>query len=118
MMAPLAVSVEDYLANEQGAGERHEFIDGAIYAMVGGTDMHNYVVCGLYVQFRSQLKTPCRAYMLDMKLRIEKSGSTIFYYPDLMVTCADRDKNSPLCNPEPSVLAELLSPPTECIDRT
>ena len=118
LLVPQVVSVESYLADEARAGERHEFIDGAVYAMVGGTDRHNDLVGGLYMQLRTQLKAPCRAYMLDMKLRIEKSNSTLFYYPDLLVSCSQRDKAAMLWKAEPTLLVEVLSPSTERIDRT
>jgi len=116
-MAPQALSVEDYLASEEAADERHEFIDGIVYAMVGKTLVHNSLAGGIYAALRPQLKSPCRAYMSDIKLRIETRGSTIFYYPDVMVSCSRHDPKSHWID-DPSLLVEVLSPSTERIDRT
>jgi Uma2 family endonuclease len=115
-LAPQSLSVEDYLASEEVANERHEFIDGVVYAMVGITLIHNQLAGAIYSALRSQLKLPCRAYMTDVKLRIETRGATIFYYPDVMVTCSKQNLKSHWID-DPRLLVEVLSPSTERIDR-
>ena len=116
-LASLALSVEDYLASEQEANERREFIDGIVYAMVGTTLIHNHLAGAIYAALRSQLKVPCRPYMLDVKLRMETRGSTVFYYPDVMVSCSKHDLKSHWID-DPSLVVEVPSPSTERIDRT
>ena len=115
-LAPGALSVEDYLSFEEASQERHEFIDGVVYAMVGTTLGHNGLALAIAFALRSQLKAPRRAYMSDIKLRIETRGATIFYYPDVMVSCSKRDPKSRWID-DPSLLVEVLSPSTERVDR-
>lgn len=38
------ISVDDYLRLEERGEERHEYVHGAIYAMVGGTARHNLII--------------------------------------------------------------------------
>ena len=111
------LSVEEYLASEHEANERREFIDGVVYAMVGCTLGHNGLALAIIVALRSQLKPPCRAYMSDIKLRIETRGATIFYYPDVMVSCSRHDPKSHWID-DACLVVEVLSPSTERIDRT
>jgi len=115
-LTPQALSVEDYLAGEEAANERHEFIDGVVYAMVGSTLGHNRLALALTFALRSQLKPPCRAFMSDVKLHVETRGATIFYYPDVMVSCSKHDLKSHWID-DPRLLVEVLSPSTERIDR-
>ena len=83
-------SPEDYLAAEAASPTKHEYRDGDVYAMVGGTDAHITLALNLWAMLRSHLRDRgCRAYALDMKARIEARNR--FYYPDVMVTCDDRD---------------------------
>ena len=61
-------------------------------------------------------KRRCLLFTNDMKLRLELAGSTIFYYPDLMLACDPQDDN-PYYLSRPCLIAEVLSPGTERIDR-
>lgn len=115
-LTPQAVSVEEYLASEEAAAERHEFIDGIVYAMVGTTLIHNILAGAIYRTLSLQLKLPCRAFMSDIKLRIETRGATVFYYPDVLITCGSHDPKSHWVD-DPSLLIEVLSPSTERVDR-
>ncbi len=111
------VGIDEYLRDEELSDLRHEFVDGAVFAMTGASDRHNDLVGSLYVALRSQLRPPCRVYMIDLKLKVQLQKQTSFYYPDLMVTCSARDTASHWKS-EPSLLIEVLSPSTERTDRT
>lgn len=80
------LSPEAYLAAEVHSPTKHEYRDGEVYAMAGGTDAHVTIALNLWALLRGHLrKQGCRAYALDMKARIETLNR--FCYPDVMVTC-------------------------------
>ena len=107
------ISVDDYLRLEERGEERHEYVNGAIYAMVGGTARHNIITSTILSVLREHLKgTPCTVFMSDMKVRV----GDVFYYPDVMVICENIDPNS-LFQTEPLLLVEVLSKSTESKDR-
>ena len=111
------VSVADYLAGEESSDVRHDFIGGAIHAMAGASEDHNLVAGNLFAALHSHLRgKPCRAYMADLKVRLEIARTDIFYYPEVMVAGDPRDTER-YFKRHPKVLIEVLSPNTERIDR-
>jgi Uma2 family endonuclease len=110
------VSPEEYLAAEATSPVKHEYRDGEIYAMAGGTDAHNQIAGNLYALLRANLRgSGCRTYFADVKARIEVLN--LFYYPDMMVTCDDRDLASSAVKRHPCLIVEVLSDSTEAFDR-
>lgn len=111
------VSVKDYLAGEPASESRHEYLGGAVYAMAGASKEHNTIAGNLFAAFHAHLRgKTCRAFMADLKVRLEVAQEDIFYYPDLVVVCDPRDTDRYFtCFPK--VLVEVLSPDTERIDR-
>lgn len=111
------VSVDDYLAGEESATIRHEYVAGEVYAMSGASEEHNLILINLLTSFRSHLRGKgCRLYGMDLKARIESAGQDIFYYPDLMVVCDPRD-NDRFFKRYPKLVIEVLSPSTSRLDR-
>ena len=119
-------TVEEYLAMERESEERHEYLDGQIYAMAGESNEHADISVNLVREVSAQLKgTPCRVWTKDSKVlsgpAIKHSRSTkgLFSYPDLVVVCEEPrfldEHNDVLLNP--SVILEVLSPGTESFDR-
>jgi Uma2 family endonuclease len=109
------VSEEDYLAAEEKATIRHEYVDGAVFAMSGSTDAHNSISGNIFAFIHSRLRGgPCRAYINDMKVRIQVAKS--YYYPDVMVSCEGYDAKS-VSKSNPVLLVEVLSRSTAQIDR-
>lgn len=107
------ISINDYLRLEERGEERHEYVHGAIYAMVGGTARHNLITTAITSALRAHLKdTPCTVFMSDMKVRVDD----VFYYPDVMTVCTQVDPGS-LFQTEPVLLVEVLSKSTESKDR-
>ena len=54
-------TVEEYLAMERESEERHEYLDGAVYAMAGDSPAHGDICVNLIAELRTQLRgTPCR----------------------------------------------------------
>jgi len=110
------LSPEDYLAAEAESPVKHEYRDGEVYAMAGGTDAHVTIALNLWALLRGHLRGgSCQAYALDMKARVEELNR--FYYPDVMVTCDDRDRNNNTFKCHPCLVVEVLSESTEAFDR-
>lgn len=111
-----SLSVADYLQFESTSNVKHEYRAGEVYAMAGATDAHNTIAGNLFVFLRNYVRgSGCRVYMSDMKARIERSNC--FYYPDLLVTCDPRDRETTTYKCSPKLIVEVLSPSTEAFDR-
>jgi Uma2 family endonuclease len=111
-----SIGIDEYLEAERTASERHEYVAGRIFAMVGASRRHNRICLNLATLLQQNLSEhpSCRVYMSDVKLRVEAADA--FYYPDLMVGCDPNDRESYfLCAPQ--VIVEVLSASTEAIDR-
>jgi Uma2 family endonuclease len=109
-------SVEDYLGGEPESDGRHEYLDGEVYAMVGASDRHGLLSLNLASLFSQRLPDRCQVFMSDMKVRIQTAERDIFYYPDVLVSCDVRDRETDY-RQYPCLVVEVLSPHTERIDR-
>ncbi|MGF1503003.1 MAG: Uma2 family endonuclease [Paracoccaceae bacterium] len=107
---PKVLDREAYLALEQDMGERHEFVEGHAYAMVGASEAHNLIAMNLAAALHAA-RGPCRVFQQGMKLRIETAADEMFFYPDVMLCCDPAD-TLPLWKERPRFLAEVLSPST------
>jgi Uma2 family endonuclease len=109
-------NAEYYLAWEEHHPEKHEFLAGEIFAMVGASDAHVTITGNLFTLLRAHVRgRPCRVYMADMKLRVETADA--FFYPDLLVTCTLEDRLSMHFKRQPTLLVEVLSESTAAFDR-
>ncbi len=107
-------SVNDYLAAESNAAQKHEYVNGHILAMSGATEAHNLICSNLARSIANHLEhTECRLYHNDMKVRVE--ATNCFYYPDIMVTCEPFEAKS-VYKSQPTLLIEILSPTTMATD--
>ena len=115
--APQAIfPAAEYLAWEAAQLDRHEYIDGEVFAMAGAEDRHVTVAMNLAFALRQHLAgTLCRTFMSDMRLHGAAANS--YFYPDVLVTCSALDLASPLVKTEPKLIAEVLSPSTAAYDR-
>jgi Uma2 family endonuclease len=110
-------SWDEYEALENESGERHEFVDGRVYAMAGGTDNHNRISLNIAAYLHTRLRgKSCEPFHLDMKLKLELGLSIRGYYPDVMVVCNPED-NDRLHRKDPTIVVEVLSDSTERVDR-
>lgn len=103
------MTAEEYLLWEETQELRHEYIDGEIIAMTGGTLTHTRIYLNLYFALRPHLeKRGCEAFVADVKVQDQKNKR--YFYPDLVVTCnADDQKNNQFIQ-HPTVIVEVLSP--------
>jgi Uma2 family endonuclease len=107
---------EDYLDLERDADTRHQYVDGEIFAMAGASREHVTVSLNVASLLKSRLRGgPCRAFIADMKLRVEAANA--FYYPDVFVTCDRRDLAAWDVMHHPTLVVEVLSPSTASFDR-
>jgi Uma2 family endonuclease len=112
------MSEEEYLAFERSSEEKHEYADGEIFAMSGGTIEHSEVSANIIGELRNALSgRGCRVLTSDMRIRI--SATRRYVYPDGSVVCgraelAD-DERDVLLNPR--VVIEVLSESSEAYDR-
>ncbi len=115
---PLYITPEDYLAAEEISPIRHEYRDGEVFAMTGGTLNHSAIVLNLATTLKIHLRgSGCRPFSEGTKTRVESSNA--YYYPDVVVSCDDRDRPSKEQYIQyPRLIIEVLSPSTACFDRT
>lgn len=110
------ISPEEYLAAEETSPIKHEYIDGDVYAMAGASDAHVTISLNCASLLKSHVRGGrCRVFMSDMKARLNKSNR--FFYPDVMVTCDERDRSTSLIKSYPCLIIEVLSDSTEAFDR-
>lgn len=111
-------TLTDYLAVEEMSQVRHEFLEGEIFAMAGGTPEHAALAAAVVVLLGNALRGgACRPYSSDLRLRVPVTG--LATYPDAAVICGDpeRDPTSPTHVTNPTVIVEVLSSSTEEYDR-
>ncbi len=107
----------DYLTLEEGSPIRHEFLDGEIFAMAGGSPDHAALAAAVIGVVRGQLPPGCRVFTSDLRVRMAATGLTT--YPDAAVVCGrtDRSPEDPMAVTNPHLLVEVTSPSTEEYDR-
>jgi Uma2 family endonuclease len=108
----------EYLALETKSDIRHEFLNGEVYEMAGGTPDHGAVAAAVIRDLGSALRgRPFRVFSSDVRVRIRATGLTT--YPDASVVCGelqtDPEDQDAIANP--LLVVEVLSPSTEAYDR-
>jgi Uma2 family endonuclease len=110
---PHRATYADYLAAEQTSERRHEFIDGVIVAMAGGSDEHNALTSRLAFLCGSRLSGTCRHYSSDQRFWIPATGRG--RYSDGSIICArpEHPPHDAQATTNPVVVIEVLSPSSE-----
>jgi Uma2 family endonuclease len=112
----LRFSAADFLIWEESQTEKHEFVAGEVFAMTGARREHVVVSGNIFACLKQRLRgTPCQAYLLDLKLRIEAADA--FFYPDVMVSCHPEDNKAEQFITQPKLIVEVLSDSTAAYDR-
>jgi Uma2 family endonuclease len=107
---------EEYFAWEDQQQTRHEYIDGEVYAMSRGTIHHSKIASNLNFILKSHLRGgKYQVLTSDAKVKIEAFNN--YVYPDLSVSCDDRDLSTTPYITYPCLIIEVLSPATEAYDR-
>jgi Uma2 family endonuclease len=109
---------EEYLALEEKAEYKHEYIDGKIVAMTGGTTNHNEIAGNFYANLKFALKGQnYRIFIGDVKLWIPQYRQ--YTYPDVMIIEGEpiyQGKGTTTVT-NPSIIVEVLSASTQDYDR-
>ena len=109
-------SFRDYLQVEEMSGVKHEYLDGEIYAMAGGSILHAALTIAVGKAISDQLQSRCRAYSSDLRIRLLATG--LASYPDVTFVCGpletDPENKDTVANP--SLVVEVLSPSTIAYD--
>lgn len=111
-------TLAEYLQLEEYANVKHEFLDGQVFAMAGGTPEHGAMAVRVGAALLAQLRgRRCNVYNSDVRVRVAATG--LDTYPDLSVVCGEvaRDAEDRNALVNPIVLVEILSPGTEEYDR-
>lgn len=112
-----SMSVAEYLEFEEKTEQRHEYINGAIYAMAGETVAHNQITVQLTAALLSRVRGgPCKVFSNGLKVKLELGSEDIVYCPDVMVACHPEEWGKNFIR-NPRLVAEVLSPSTQHIDR-
>ena len=112
------ITEEEYWALEVDSPVKHEYYNGDIYAMAGGSHEHALIAANAILALGSRLRGKrCRAVSSDQHVKIEATGLNT--YPDVTVFCQparfDPNHQDTLLNP--TVLIEVLSPSTRNYDK-
>jgi Uma2 family endonuclease len=106
------ISAEAYLQQEEKAAVRHEFINGKLYEMPGGTRFHEKVIMNLSTILNLLLRTKgYEVFAQGLRFTTEVQR---YYYPDILVT-NESFTDIPFSR-NPALLAEVLSPSTRSYD--
>lgn len=110
-------TIEEYLASEEKSEIRHEFYNGEIYAMAGGTVNHNRLTRRVANSLESQASLKnCGVFSENMKVDVRAGGH--MPYPDVVVSCHPFDlRGNNLIIRQPRLLVEILSKSTAHKDR-
>jgi Uma2 family endonuclease len=120
------LTIEEYLALERTEAERHEYLDGCVYAMAGESPDHGRICVNLTRRLAEQLDSSgCEVFSKDLKVRCGptprpgQSMQGLFAYPDLVVVCGALQFHDQVQDVvvNPRVILEVLSPSTEAFDR-
>ena len=111
-------TIEEYLAMEEAATEKHEYYKGEIFAMSGAKLPHNIISRNLLIGLGIKLNgKKCQPFGSDQRIHIEVN--TLFTYPDISIICGAPEtlNNDDLNVLNPAVIIEVLSPSTRNYDR-
>jgi Uma2 family endonuclease len=129
---PYRFTQAEYLAFERASTERHEYIDGVIYAldgwqspqaMAGESEAHGFIAGNSFAALHAYLRGgPCSVFTKDMKVRCgpyrAASREGFYVYPDVVVVCGERQYHDHVRDVllNPTLLIEVLSPSTAAYD--
>jgi Uma2 family endonuclease len=109
---------DEYVRLEERSEIKHEFLDGEVYAMAGGTPEHAAMAARLAVALGQAARAgSCEVFTSDLRVRIPATG--LATYPDLTIVCGSwqRDPEDPHTVTNPSLIVDVLSDSTAAYDR-
>lgn len=114
------ITAYEYFRNEQDSSQKHEFLDGQVWMMAGGTPEHSRIITNIIIALGSQLLgKPCQPFESNLRVGVLQTG--LRTYPDVSIICGqldlDPEDHTRTTVTNPKVLIEVLSPSTEAYDR-
>ena len=112
------LSPTEYLEWERAQPVKHEYFDGEVFAMAGGSPRHNALGVGMSAALRSALlERGCAVFSSDQRIGID--GGTRYVYPDVSVVCGGVQLQAGTSDVivNPTIIVEVLSEGTEQYDR-
>jgi Uma2 family endonuclease len=108
----------DYVAVELESSTKHEFLDGEIYAMAGGSEEHSALSAQVLRVLGNAIgDRPCRVHTSDLRMYVEAVGLATF--PDGSVICGGVQQHEPSPRAtalNPMILLEVTSDSSEDYD--
>lgn len=114
---PLRLTLEQYLEWEDRQGTRHEFVDGLVFALAGASDTHQTILANLTTLVRPALRGSASRIFTN-EIKVIPPNRRRARYPDLLVTCDERDRADRYVKRYPELIIEVLSPSTAATART
>ena len=112
---PSHFTPQEYLEWEVQQSLRYEYFEGAVFAMAGGTLPHADIALNIATLLKNAAIGPCKVRNSDAKVAVTADGP--FVYPDVSVTCDERDRTAQKFSLYPCLIIEVVSPSTEAYDR-
>ena len=109
-------SFDEYMAMEETSVERHDFYHGEIFAMAGATANHHQIGQNINAALINRFK-PDGCFISLEGVRLELAEENFYLYPDVFLTCDERDKKNNLFKNFPSIIFEVLSDSTALYDK-
>ena len=112
------MTAAEFLVWERAQPEKHEFHDGEVFAMAGGSARHNFLSAAVASELRSSMRgKPC--HVLSSDQRIAAADGSRYVYADAVVVCEGARMAAGTSDvlENPSIVVEVLSPSTEAYDR-
>jgi Uma2 family endonuclease len=113
---PRRATYADYLTAEQTSEYRHEFFDGVIVAMAGGSDEHNAIAAQLTIVLGSRARGNCRYYTADQRFWIESRRRGRYADGSIICGAPEHPGHDDQATVNPTVVIEVLSPTSEGSD--
>lgn len=112
------VTLDDYLAAEEVAEFRSEFVHGRVVAMVGASFRHNRIIHNLHLALGNQFRGGPWG-MMSQAMRVRAHASEDVFYPDVVVYCGEPriERRNGEVLLDPTLLIEVLSPSSADYDR-
>ena len=114
------ITAYEYFRAEEHSTQKHEFLDGHVWMMAGGTPDHSRIITNVIIALGSQLQgKPCQPFESNLRVGVLATG--LRTYPDVTVICGqlelDPEDPTKTTATNPKLLVEVLSPSTEEYDR-
>lgn len=111
------ITREDYFVLEETSTEKHEFYQGEIFVMAGGTFNHATISGNTFASLKFKLRgKSCQPSHSDMRI---ETPNGLITYPDVAIFCGKPQLTENQCALlNPLAIIEVLSPSTRRYDQS